>query len=50
MKVIPIMKCKDMKESLFFYTNVLDFEIEYPDSRADDPVELTMLMNYLRNM
>jgi catechol 2,3-dioxygenase-like lactoylglutathione lyase family enzyme len=38
MKVIPIMKCKDMKESLSFYTNVLDFEIKYPDSTVDDPV------------
>lgn len=38
MKVIPIMKCKNMQESLFFYTNVLDFEIEYPGTTADEPV------------
>jgi uncharacterized glyoxalase superfamily protein PhnB len=38
MKVIPIMKCKDMHESLSFYTNVLDFEIKYPGTTADEPV------------
>jgi hypothetical protein len=27
-----------MQESLFFYTNVLDFKIKYPDSTANDPV------------
>ena len=26
MKIIPIMKCKDMNESLSFYTEILDFE------------------------
>ncbi len=26
MKIIPTMKCKDMKESLSFYTDILDFE------------------------
>jgi len=38
MKLVPIMKCKDMQESLSFYTNVLDFEIRYADSTADEPV------------
>ena len=38
MKVIPIIKCKDMKESLSFYTRVLDFQIKYPGTTADEPV------------
>ena len=38
MKVIPILKCKDMRESLSFYTNILDFEIKYPGTTANEPV------------
>jgi len=34
MRVVPIMKCKDMAESLLFYTNVLDYEIMYPGTTA----------------
>jgi catechol 2,3-dioxygenase-like lactoylglutathione lyase family enzyme len=36
MKVVPIMRCKDMEESLSFYTGVLDFELKYPESSAKD--------------
>ena len=31
MNIIPILKCEDISESLLFYTQVLDFEILYPD-------------------
>lgn len=36
MKLIPVMRCRNMRRSLDFYTNVLDFIIKYPDSTADD--------------
>jgi hypothetical protein len=32
MKAIPITKCKDLKESLAFYTGILDFELKDPGS------------------
>jgi hypothetical protein len=38
MKAIPIMRCKSMRESLFFYTHVLDFRIKYPGDTANEPV------------
>ena len=36
MKMIPILRCKDMKESIAFYTEILDFELKYPDSSPKD--------------
>jgi len=27
MNIIPLIKCKDMKESIAFYTNILDFRL-----------------------
>jgi catechol 2,3-dioxygenase-like lactoylglutathione lyase family enzyme len=36
MKVVPIMRCKDMAESLFFYTAVLDFKLKYPEASVTD--------------
>lgn len=38
MKVVPIMKCKDMRESLLFYTSILDFKIMYPGTKEEEPV------------
>ena len=38
MKAIPIMRCKNMRESLLFYTKVLDFQIKYPGDTASEPV------------
>ena len=34
MNIIPVMKCKDMKESLSFYVNILDFKLvgTWPES------------------
>ena len=40
MKIIPVLKCRDMKESIFFYTAILDFKIKYPDSPEDVVVNL----------
>ena len=37
-KVIPVIKCSDMKESLRFYSEILDFEIKYEEDTADSPV------------
>lgn len=32
------MRCRNMRESLLFYTRVLDFNIKYPGSSSEDPV------------
>jgi len=39
MNIIPILKCKDINESLLFYTQVLDFEVLYADE-PDSPYRL----------
>jgi uncharacterized glyoxalase superfamily protein PhnB len=31
MKIIPLLRCNDLKEAIVFYTNVLDFTLKYPD-------------------
>jgi catechol 2,3-dioxygenase-like lactoylglutathione lyase family enzyme len=36
MKTIPFLRCLDMKEAIHFYTNVLDFELKYPDASSED--------------
>ena len=36
MKFIPVLKCRNMKEALRFYTTVLDFEIKYPGTTAEE--------------
>jgi catechol 2,3-dioxygenase-like lactoylglutathione lyase family enzyme len=36
MKMIPIFRCTSMKESLRFYTQVLDFDLFEPGATADD--------------
>jgi catechol 2,3-dioxygenase-like lactoylglutathione lyase family enzyme len=38
MKAIPIIRCRNMRESLVFYTRVLDFKIKYPGACSEDPV------------
>lgn len=37
MKIVPLFKCRDMKEAVDFYTGILDFTLKYPDA-ADDGV------------
>ena len=29
MKIIPLLRCNDLKEAIAFYTNVLDFTLKY---------------------
>jgi catechol 2,3-dioxygenase-like lactoylglutathione lyase family enzyme len=36
MKMIPLLRCRNVKEAISFYTNILDFELKYPDAFADD--------------
>ena len=36
MKIIPLLSVKNMKESVSFYTTVLDFELKYADTSMDD--------------
>ncbi len=38
MKIIPVMRCSDMKQALFFYTGILDFAIKYPGTTEGEPV------------
>lgn len=38
MKIIPFLRCLNMKEAIDFYTNVLDFKLKYADASADDLV------------
>ncbi len=40
MNIIPIIKCKDLDKSIFFYTHVLDFEVLNPDEEF--PYKLLM--------
>lgn len=34
--MIPLLRCRNMKEAISFYTAVLDFELKYPDASPDD--------------
>ena len=34
--MIPLLRCRDMKKAISFYTQVLDFELKYPDASPDD--------------
>ena len=36
MKMIPLLRCKNMKEAISFYTNILDFELKDADASPDD--------------
>jgi catechol 2,3-dioxygenase-like lactoylglutathione lyase family enzyme len=36
MKMIPLFKCKNMKDALSFYTGILDFKLKYADASAND--------------
>ena len=38
MKAIPIIRVKDMRASLIFYTKILDFQVKFPGTTVDDPV------------
>lgn len=34
--MIPIFRCRNMKEAISFYTNVLDFKVKDPNASVDD--------------
>jgi uncharacterized glyoxalase superfamily protein PhnB len=36
MKMIPLFRCREMKEAIIFYTGVLDFELKYPNDYSPD--------------
>ena|SRR5687767_563170 len=36
MKIIPLLHCKDLKETISFYTNVLDFTLKYPNESDNE--------------
>ena len=36
MKVIPLLRCNDLKEAIAFYTNVLDFTLKYSDEANNE--------------
>jgi catechol 2,3-dioxygenase-like lactoylglutathione lyase family enzyme len=40
MKMIPIFRCRNMKEAVLFYTTILDFEMNEPGASTDDWVVL----------
>ena len=31
MKIIPLLRCNNLKDALAFYTDILDFTLKYPD-------------------
>jgi len=36
MKMIPLFKCRNLKNAVDFYTRILDFELKYADPSAND--------------
>lgn len=38
MKMIPIFRCRDIKEAISFYTNILDFKLKEPSASGEDRV------------
>jgi catechol 2,3-dioxygenase-like lactoylglutathione lyase family enzyme len=38
MKMIPLFKCRNLRQAVNFYTNVLDCRLKYPEETADDGV------------
>ena len=36
MKIIPLLRCSDLKEAVVFYTTVLDFTLKYPEEANDE--------------
>ncbi|KAB7729041.1 hypothetical protein F5984_15425 [Rudanella paleaurantiibacter] len=44
MKIIPILRCNDLKEAVAFYTNVLDFTLKYPND-SDNKWAIDLIKN-----
>jgi catechol 2,3-dioxygenase-like lactoylglutathione lyase family enzyme len=44
MKIIPLLRCNDLKEAVAFYTNILDFTLKYPEE-ADNEWVIEVINN-----
>jgi uncharacterized glyoxalase superfamily protein PhnB len=44
MKIIPLLRCKNLKEAVSFYTTVLDFTLKYP-GKTDDEWAIDIISN-----
>ncbi|MFT3949608.1 MAG: VOC family protein [Agriterribacter sp.] len=44
MKIVPLLRCNNLKKSIIFYTNVLDFTLKYPNEAEDEWV-VTIINN-----
>jgi catechol 2,3-dioxygenase-like lactoylglutathione lyase family enzyme len=40
MKIVPLFKCRNIKDAIAFYTGILDFELKYPGAPTDWVVDL----------
>lgn len=38
MKMIPLLKCRDMTDAIAFYTGILDFKLKYENTSCEDCV------------
>src|SRR5687768_11219767 len=36
MKIIPLLRCNNLKEAVGFYTKVLEFELKYPNESGNE--------------
>ena len=36
MKIIPLLRCNDLKEAIVFYTKILDFTLKHPEESDND--------------
>jgi len=36
MKAIPLLRCNNLKESIAFYTGILDFSLKYPEEADNE--------------
>lgn len=36
MKIVPILRCPNLKEAVAFYTTIFDFTLKYPDEKDSD--------------
>ncbi|HEY9002893.1 MAG TPA: VOC family protein [Mucilaginibacter sp.] len=36
MKIIPLFKCRNLKDAIDFYTGILDFKLKYTDPSANN--------------
>ena len=36
MKIIPLLRCSNLKESIAFYTAILDFKLKYPNEADNE--------------